>query len=91
MDTEARELAFQVDQPQLSRGGIGCAFLIKRKTAALHMPHGAGDAARRQGDVPMRAATLVFHHFQAGADKARKVAHERLGQVREAVGIRALK
>ena len=29
--------------------------------------------------------------LQAGADKARKVAHERLQQVREAVGIRALK
>ena len=29
--------------------------------------------------------------LQAGADKARKVAHERLAQVREAVGIRVLK
>ena len=54
------------------------------------MPHGAGDAARRQGDVPMRAATFVFHHFQAGADKAARVGvifDRPAGQHRQLAGI----
>ena len=49
-------------------------------------------AEKRERFVELTAnPSRIEDILQAGADKARKVAHERLQQVREAVGIRALK